>query len=149
MENSQLMLLLWSTLVFWVLGQIWLVQIVIYPLFARVGEAQYVAYHRFYSRHIPLPVIVPGFASFLLPIALALYGPDVPLWMSAANVTAGIGGLLVTVLLEIPRHNRLEKNGKNDTTITELIRYNWPRTLSITAQAVTTFVMLRHVFGAS
>lgn len=147
MELPQLVLLLWSALVFWVLGQIWLVQIVIYPLFAKVGEAEYVAYHRFYSRRIPLPIIIPGFASFLLPAALAYFGPAVPGWMSAANIATGIAGLLVTVLLEIPRHNRLEKGGKNGTTIAELIRYNWPRTASITAQAVVTLLMLIHVFG--
>ncbi|MBC7992548.1 MAG: hypothetical protein H7Z15_04815 [Rhizobacter sp.] len=47
-------------------------------------------------------------------------------WMSAANIATGIVGLLVTVLLEIPRHNRLERNGKNSIT----------------------FVMLHHVFAA-
>ncbi|MGE0628263.1 MAG: hypothetical protein AB7O43_10595 [Hyphomicrobiaceae bacterium] len=66
METSEFLLLLWAALVFWVLGQIWLVQIVVYPLFAKVGEAEYVGYHRFYTRRIPLPVIIPGFASFLL-----------------------------------------------------------------------------------
>jgi hypothetical protein len=149
MESSQLFLLLWAALVFWVLGQIWLAQIVVYPLFADVGEADYIRYHRFYLRRIPLPVIIPGFASFLLPIPLALFGPAVPAWLSAANIAAGIVGLLVTVLLEIPRHHRLEKGGKNDVTIAELIRYNWPRTLSMSAQAVITFLMLRHVFGAA
>ncbi|WP_280152083.1 hypothetical protein [Piscinibacter sp. XHJ-5] len=146
METSHLLLLVWSALSFWELGQIWFAQIVIYPLFARVGELEYVAYHRFYSRHIALPVILPGFATFLLPIPLSLYGPAVPGWMSSANIVAGIVGLLVTVLLEIPRHNRLERNGKNASTIAELIRYNWPRTLSVSAQSMITFLMLVHVF---
>lgn len=51
--------------------------------------------------------------------------------MSMWNIAVGIVGLLVTVMLEIPRHARLEKDGKNDATISELICYNWPRTLSI------------------
>jgi hypothetical protein len=147
MENSQLYLLLWSTLSFWVLGQIWLVQIVVYPLFARVGTAEYVGYHHFYSSRIPLPIILPGFASFLLPIPLAFLGPEVPAWMTAANVATGIVGLFVTVFLEIPRHGRLERGGKNDATIAELIRYNWPRTASITAQAAVTMTMLIWIFG--
>jgi hypothetical protein len=149
MEPAQPALLAWAALVFWVLGQIWLVQLAVYPLFAHVGEAEYVRYHRFYSRRIPLPVIVPGFASFVLPIPLALYGPAVPVWMSVVNVAAGIVGLLITVLLEIPRHARLEKGGKSETVITELIAYNWPRTISISAQAAITFLMLREVFAAA
>lgn len=147
MQTPDFCLLLWSLLSFWCLGQIWLVQIVIYPLFARVGAGDYVTYHRFYSRHIPLPVILPGFASFLLPVALAFFGPVVPLWMTVLNVLAGLIGLLVTVGLEIPRHHRLEREGKNDRTITELIRFNWPRTASITAQAGVTLAMLVFVFG--
>jgi len=147
MEIPQLYLLFWSLLSFWVLGQIWLVQIVVYPLFARVGTAEYIGYHRFYTSRIPLVVILPGFASFLLPIPLAFFGPEVPAWMTVANVAMGIVGLLVTVLLEIPRHGRLEKGGKDDAVISELIRYNWPRTASITLQAGVTMAMLIWVFG--
>jgi hypothetical protein len=109
-------------LIFWVLGQIWLIQIVVYPRFTQVGQAHYVRYHSFYVRHIRLPVILPGFASFLIPIPLALYGPAVPAWLSGTNIAAGIVGSAVTVLLEIPRHNRLENDGKNDITLAELIR---------------------------
>lgn len=58
----------------------------------------------------------------------------------------GIVGLLVTVLLEIPRHNKLD-SGKNDRLIAELIRYNWRRTASMTLQAAVTFAMLVHVLG--
>lgn len=142
MEAAHLLLLAWTGLIFWVLGQIWFAQIVVYPLFAKVGEADYVRYHRFYAGNIPLPVIVPGFASFLLPVPLALLGPAVPPWMNIANIAAGVVGLLVTAILEIPRHNRLQRGGKDDGTIAELIRFNWPRTLSITVQAAVTTAML-------
>jgi hypothetical protein len=40
------------------------VQIVIYLLFAKVGDTGHVACRRFCSRRIPLPAIIPGFASF-------------------------------------------------------------------------------------
>jgi hypothetical protein len=144
MSVDSVVLALWALLVFWALGQIWLAQIVVYPLFAKVGAPEYVGYHRFYASRIPLPVIVPGFLSFLVPIPLAIFGPPLPLWMSEANIAAGLCGLAVTVFLEIPRHGLLETEGKNDTTIAELIRFNWPRTASISAQAVITFLMLMH-----
>jgi hypothetical protein len=147
--QPEFFLLVWSVISFWGLGQIWLAQSVIYPLFAEVNEDGYLRYHRFYSGHILWPVIVPGFASFLVPFALPFVGPAVPAWMTAANIALGIAGLLVTVLLEIPRHNILEKSGKNDRIIAELIRYNWPRTTSITLQAAVTFAMLVHTFGGA
>ena len=51
------------------MATIWHAQIVMYPLFARVGAADYVTFHRFYVARIPLPVILPGFLSFFLPLA--------------------------------------------------------------------------------
>lgn len=149
MDFSHWFLLAWTALIFAVLGEIWLVQIVVYPLFARVGEAEYVAYHKFYSSRIPLPVIVPGFASFLLAIPLVFFAPDsVPSWITLANLGCGIMGLFVTVLfLEIPRHARLENGGKQEKVIRELIRYNWPRTLSITGSASLTLLMLLSAFA--
>jgi hypothetical protein len=148
MDLSHLFLLLCTVLMFYVLGEIWFVQIVVYPLFARVGEDEYVDYHTFYSSRIPLPVIIPGFASFLLPIALVFLRPEsVPLSLALANVACGLIGLFVTVALEIPRHARLEKGGKQEGVIRELIRYNWPRTLSITASALLTLLMLTAAFA--
>lgn len=143
MQLDQVILGLWAALAFWGLGQIWLIQIVVYPLFAHAGHAEYVQYHQSYSDRIPLVVVVPGFATFLLPIPLALFGPSIPTWMSLANIIAGLCGLAVTVLLEIPRHSRLQRDGRNARTIAELVRYNWPRTASITAQAILAFMMLR------
>jgi hypothetical protein len=150
MDFSHWFLLGWTAVILYVLGEIWFVQIVIYPLFAKVGEAEYVAYHRFYSSRIPLPVIVPGFASFLLPIALVFLRPEsVPLWMALANAGCGLVGLVVTVALEIPRHARLEKGGKSEAVIRELILYNWPRTLSISSSAFLTLLMLTVAFSAA
>jgi hypothetical protein len=147
MDFAHWLLPAWTVLIFYVLGEIWFVQIVVYPLFGKVGPNEYIAYHKFYSSRIPLPVIVPGFLSFLAPVALVFLGPEsVPLWMYLANVICGIVGLLVTVGLEIPRHARLEKGGKQEKVIRELVYYNWPRTLSITASAFLTLLMLLSTF---
>ena len=143
MDTAHWLLLVWTAVIFYVTGEIWFGQLVVYPLFAKVGAAEYIAYHRYYSSRIPLPVILPGFASFLLPLALVFVRPaPVPLWMALANVACGLVGLVVTVALEIPRHARLEQGGKQETVIRELIRYNWPRTLAITGSALLTLAML-------
>jgi hypothetical protein len=149
MDISHWFFIAWAALIFYVLGEIWFAQIVVYPLFGKVGEAEYISYHKFYSSRIPLPVILPGFASFLLPIGLVFFGPEsVPLWMYLANAACGLVGLLVTVALEIPRHARLEKGGKQEQVIRELVLYNWPRTLAITGSALLTVWMFTAAFTA-
>lgn len=142
MHSDTLILLFWTVLVFWVTAQIWFAQIVIYPLFAKVGAAEYTGYHRFYSRRIPLVVILPGFASFLLPLPMAIFLTSVPFHLHVANMTAGVIGLLVTLGLEIPRHYKLEMQGKNAKLINELVHFNWPRTASMTIQAIVALLML-------
>jgi hypothetical protein len=128
------------------LGTIWFCQLAVYPLFARVGAAEYAGYHRFYTTHILFQVIIPGFLSFVLPALVFWFLPtSVPVWMAVANVAMGIVGFLVTVGLEIPRHNTLD-HGKDDRLIAELIAYNWPRTASITVSAALTLAMASYAF---
>jgi len=51
------------------------------------------------------------------------------------------------VALEIPRHARLEKGGKQGAVIRELILYNWPRTLAISGSSLLTLLMLSAAFA--
>jgi hypothetical protein len=149
--NPSHALLLASTFVsLYVLGQIWFAQVVVYPLFGKVGANEYIAYHRFYSQRIPAVVIVPGFASFVLPQLLVFALPaGVPMWMAIANAACGVIGLLVTVCLEIPRHARLEREGRQEAVIRQLIDFNWPRTLSVSGCAVLSVLMLLSAWPAS
>lgn len=147
MKIAEIVLLLWSGLAFWVLGHVWIIQIVIYPLFAKVGDADFAEYHRFYSRRVIPTALIPGFASFLLPIPLMFLGPKVSFWMETTLVATGMFGLLVTVALQIPRHLILARKGKDARIIEQLISYNWLRTLSVSVQAGVTFVMLYLVFA--
>jgi hypothetical protein len=129
------------------LGVIWFVQRVVYPLFDKVGSDGYTTYHLLYASRIPLPVILPGFLSFFLPIAVFAFLPaSVPVWLALANIVMGLIGLAVTVGWEIPRHGKLERGGKNDQLIAELIRFNWPRTASITVSVALTVVMAATAF---
>jgi hypothetical protein len=71
----------------------------------------------------------------------------VPLWLVWANAACCLLSLFVTVALEIPRHNQLETNGKQDDVIRELILYNWPRTVGITGSACLLGMMLTLAFA--
>jgi hypothetical protein len=146
MDFSHALLLIALCLQWYNMGTIWFCQTTVYPLFGQVAETGYSSYHKFYVGSIPFSVIVPGFLSFLMPLVVLIWRPEgVPLVLALGNLIAGIVGLLITVGLEIPRHNRLE-NGKDDRLIAELIRYNWPRTTSITVSAALTTAMVIRAF---
>ena len=66
MDLAHWLLLLWTGVIFYVLGTIWFAQIVVYPLFGKVGAGEYVRSHRFYSSRIPLrssSLASPAFSS--------------------------------------------------------------------------------------
>ncbi len=132
----------------WGTGQIWFCQRMTYPLFAKVGVADYIAFHQFYGNRIPLPTIIPGFLSFIMPLVLLFAAPaTVPQWMLWGNASCGVIAFIVTVGFEIPRHVQLQRHGKNDTLIDELIRYNWPRTAAMTLSACLTLAMCTWAFA--
>ena len=148
MNFSHQFLLFYTALSFYTLGVTLFAQLVVYPLFAQVGSTEYITYHKFYSSKIPAPVIVPGFACFLLPIGLIFLHPNsVPLWLTLANAVCGLLALVVTVALEIPRHYQLETKGKQMVVIQELIRYNWPRTFGIAGSALLSLAMVIFAFS--
>ena len=146
MDAPHIILLIALIVQIYNLGTIWFCRLAVYPLFARLGPAECAGYHRFYTSHIMFQAIIPGFLSFVLPALVLWFLPaSLPVWMAAANVAMGIVGLLVTVGLEIPRHNRLD-HGKDHRLIAELIAYNWPRTASITVSAALTLAMASYGF---
>ena len=128
-------------------GVIWPTQSVTYPLFQLVPKDAFLAYHLFYNRRITAAVIIPGLLSFLAPFVLLFFRPpSVTLWMAILSAVLGGLALFVTVALEVPRHIRLQRQGKSDVLIQGLIVNNWLRTFAITAQAALLLWLLSRTF---
>ena len=123
-------------------GLIWLVQLVHYPLFARVAAADFVAYEREHCRRIG-PLVLPLMLAELL---LALWLP-----FAAHDATdrslafAGIGLLAVvwasTFFVQVPCHQRLEQH-YDAATIARLVATNGWRTAAWTARAAIAVLLL-------
>ena len=115
-------------------GLIWFVQLVHYPLFLRIGEAQFLAYERDHANRtgwIAFPLMSAELLSSLLLLAPRLRLPGL------TSASAWIGAALVlllwasTVVIQIPLHNRLHRTFDR-AAIRTLIRSNWLRTAAWT-----------------
>ena len=120
-------------------GLIWFVQVVHYPLLARLGGAYFLAYHREHCARTgyvvaPLMLVELGTAAVLTYLLAAAPGVA----RTAAWVGLSLLGVIwaSTVLVQIPQHNRLAAVGPEPATLTALVRGNWLRTAAWTLRAV-------------
>ena len=110
-------------------GLIWTIQVVHYPLFLAVGEAQFAAYERAHCRRIGAIVMAPMLVEAALAGLVWLRAP------AAHAATAATGAALLAVvwastfLLQVPCHHRLER-GYDAAAIRRLVATNWVRTLA-------------------
>ena len=137
---------LFSTLA--MVGLIWFVQIVHYPMMADVGVAEFKEYERIHQQRTTLvvaPLMLTEFASSLL---LWFYSPD-PLPRSYFLV----GGLLLaliwgsTFFLQVPTHTRLSV-GFNASDHRFLVLSNWIRTIAWTARGILSILIVKIAFRA-
>ncbi len=126
-------------------GLIWFVQVVHYPLFAAVGTDRFMAYEQ---RHQKL-------TSFVVGPLMASEGATA-VWL-AFNPPPGVGriwpvfGLGVlgviqasTVLLQVPQHDALS-SGYDPARVRRLVRTNWIRTLGWSVRGILAAWMIVRV----
>ncbi len=131
-------------------GLIWFVQVIHYPLFAGVGADRFVAYEAWHVRRTTLVVgpLMLGEAASALALTLFLGEDRLP----AAMVWSGLGLLalcwLSTAFLQIPLHRRLER-GWDAQAGRKLVMTNWVRTIAWTARGVLALALLHTAGGNS
>ena len=106
-------------------GLIWLIQIVQYPLFAEVGTDHFPRFEQQHCARISF-VVVP-----LMLAEAALCGAH--LWLSDITLASSVGAALLilvwlsTFLVQVPLHKRLT-TGFDALAHRALVRSNWVRT---------------------
>lgn len=123
-------------------GLIWVIQVVHYPLFRQVGEDSFLEYERGHTRRMGAVLAVPAISEILTAAALVFVRPDdVPLWLvlAAGAVLAGIW--IMTGLVQAPLHGRLSV-GYSAELIDRLVSSNWWRTIGWTIRGALVALML-------
>lgn len=116
-------------------GLIWFVQIVHYPLFARVPSAAFQVYEKEHQQRTgwvagPLMVAELGTGFFWI-----IHQPEIlrDFWVvSSFGLLALIW--MVTFTVQVPLHRRLLTHPDDRLAIAKLVRSNWWRTLAWTAR---------------
>ena len=126
-------------------GVIWMVQVVQYPGFRNVNADDFVSFHRHHSVRIGF-VVVPAMTLELASSFLLLW--RAPVGVGNVLVWLGVGcSVLVWVLtmaIQVPKHQRLAK-GADVGTIDALVSSNWLRTGVWTVHGVFVAAMLAQV----
>lgn len=136
MLNPQLILLMNLLATWYMVGLIWMVQVVHYAMFDRVGSESFAAYAQDHSRLIT-PVVM---FAMLIELATAAGLCWLPVHGVSRTVAwLGLGMVLAiwcsTALLQVPCHQRLVQ-GFDLTAYRTLVLSNWIRTILWTARGL-------------
>jgi hypothetical protein len=117
-------------------GLIWTIQVVHYPLFAKVGAAQWRDYHAAHNAAITVLVALPMLIELVLSFGLIVLRPEpLPMWVAYAGCVLALIVWAATAALSVPVHSALAD--RLDTAlVNRLVLTNWVRTLAWTAHSV-------------
>ena len=139
---TELILLLHAAATLVMVGVIWFVQIVHYPLMARVSRGEFAAYASEHQRRTTF-VVAPAMLIEAVTASVILAMP--PAGMSPVLPVAGTSLLAViwlsTFLVQVKQHARLA-NGFDAATHRRLVRSNWVRTAAWTGRGILALAML-------
>lgn len=123
-------------------GVIWFVQIVHYPLMGRVGQTSFVAYSESHSR-LTSYVVGPPMLTEAATAALLLVArpPGIPFFAALAGAGLVAAIWLSTALLQVPRHTALGE-GFDRREHRALVATNWARTAAWTARGLLVLWMI-------
>ena len=124
------------------LGLIWFVQIVHYPLFGYVGSKEFKTFH---ENHKILITPVVGIVMIVELVTAGILIFQIP--KGIPNWTAIVGIILLgiiwysTLFLQIPYHNKLSSKF-DENVLMMLIKTNWIRTICWSLRGIIVLIML-------
>ena len=131
----------------YMVGVVWFVQVVHYPLFSRVGPEKFSLYSEAHSRLTTYVVGPPMLAEAATALLLVFRRPEgVPLAAALAGLALVVVVWLSTALLQVPRHTTL-RSGFDRRAWSGLVLSNWVRTVAWSARGGLVLWMAARVIG--
>ena len=124
-----------------------MLQVVCYPTYALVGEKEFVPFHVDFGKRLIYVAVIPMVLTSLASFALVFLRPEAaPLWASIGVAICTAVVLLTTIAIEVPKHNKLDANGKDTALISALVRDNIPRVACWTIASLLLVYMVIETF---
>ena len=131
----------------YMVGVVWFVQVVHYPLFSRVGPEKFSLYSEAHSRLTTYVVGPPMLAEAATALLLVFRRPEgVPLAAALTGLALVVVVWLSTALLQVPRHTTLG-SGFDRRAWSGLVLSNWVRTVAWSARGGLVLWMAARVIG--
>jgi hypothetical protein len=122
-------------------GVAWYVQLAHYPLFARVGEAEFEGFHEAHSSRTSIVVIPPMVVEILTSFALILDPPAGRTGLTVAGAALAAGTWAVTAPAAA-LHSRIGSEGPRPELLSRLVRINLLRTLLWSAHGLVVLLLV-------
>ena len=138
-ETLPLLILLFNFASAWMMvGLIWLIQLVHYPLFAFVGRDAFVSYAAQHVRRITFLVAPIILIELATSIALFSFRPPVVhMWLVVVGMILVAVVWISTWTMQIPAHEKLAAGFDSPTSL-RLVSTNWIRTIAWTFHGIVT-----------
>jgi hypothetical protein len=133
------LLLLHAAVTCILVGLIWTVQLVHYPLFRHASEDTFPALHADHARRITWLVGVLMPAELALACLLVIQAPSV---LTVVGLLLVLAIWTVTALVQVPLHTRLGQHFDPET-VARLVHSNWSRTILWTLRGLLACWLLR------
>jgi hypothetical protein len=149
MDAAVIYLVVCTVLCCFCTGASWMLQVVCYPTYALVGDQEFVPFHVDFGKRLLVAVVVPMLLTSVMIFALVFLRPAAaPIW--AALVAAGCIAviLITTIVIEVPKHQKLDREGKSLEVIRALVSNNLPRVVCWMLASLMLLVMVVSVAAA-
>ena len=123
-------------------GVLWVMQLVHYPLLALVPDGAFVDYEDQHRRRITF-IVGPAMGIELVTAAALLVDrpQGIPLWLLLTGLALLLVVLATTAFVSAPLHSRLTA-GKDPAAIDRLVATNWIRTVGWTGRGAVALAMV-------
>ena len=114
---------------FFLCGLIWVIQWAHYPSFHFVEKARFQEFERFHQKRLTALVAFTMPLEFVTAFSLWALNTETPARIVVTLNLMMVAGLwFLTVVLQMPLHRKLAKEGYDQATVDSLIKSNWIRT---------------------